>query len=356
MDREKSKQALIITLVTLALLLVVFYYARHVAVPFFVAFALAYLLDPVVDRLESFKISRTFSVIILMLLFFSVCLAGGILIFPILRVQAENLTQNLPQYLAVVQEWLRPLLEKVAGLDPSRIQEYLNEGIGKFGELPLKILTVTSSFLWDSVSSLFNMILMVANVVIIPVVMFYLLRDFDRINEKLLALVPPRFKEKTLETVREIDCVLASFVRGQLMVALLMGVLYSLGLYLCGTPLSLFIGLVAGLANLVPYLGIIVGFIPAALLTYLQTRGGLPVLEVVGVFAAVQILEGMVITPRILGTNIGLHPVAVIFAVLLGGELFGLAGIILGVPAVAVLNVLFNRGLMQYKKSTFYTS
>ncbi|GJL79471.1 MAG: AI-2E family transporter [Nitrospinaceae bacterium] len=356
MDRKPNTQAFFLALAVAVALTIFLYYSRRVIMPFFVAFALAYLLDPLVDRLETWKLSRTLSVSSLLLVFFASILGACLLIFPLLRIQAENLTRNLPKYIDVVQDWLRPFLEKIAGLDQQKIQEILNEGMARFGELPLKILSFTTSFLWDSLSSLFSVILMVANLVIIPVVMFYLLRDFDKINEKILALIPPRYKEKTVETVREIDRVLASFVRGQLMVGLLMGLLYSLGLFLIGTPMSLFIGLVAGLANLVPYLGVIVGFFPAALLTYLQVQEWLPVLWVVGVFGVVQMLEGMVITPRVLGENIGLHPVAVIFAVLLGAELFGLVGIILGVPVVAVLNVLIRRGILQYKKSSLFSS
>ena len=344
------------TLTFVILLGIFIYLSRRVIMPFFVAFALAYLLDPLVDRMENWKLSRTLSVVSLMLVFFALILSACLLIFPLLKLQAESLTRNLPAYIDVVQNWLRPFLEKVAGLDQQKIQEILNQGLARFGELPLKILSFATTFLWGSLSSLFNVILMLANVVIIPVVMFYLLRDFDSITEKLLALIPPRFKEKTIETVKEVDQVLASFVRGQLMVGLLMGVLYSIGLYLVGTPMSLFIGLVAGLANLIPYLGIIVGFLPAALLTYLQVQEWLPILWVMGVFGVVQMLEGMVITPRVLGDNIGLHPVAVIFAVLLGGELFGLVGIILGVPVVAVLNVLFRRGILKYKSSSFFSS
>ncbi len=352
---QDSNRRFWIGLAVAALALLFLYLARHVAIPFFVAFALAYLLDPIVDKMESWRISRTVSVVLLMLVFFSICLIAGVLLFPVLQLQAENLAKNLPEYIRVVQEWLRPVLERFGGMDHTKIQEFLNEGLERFGELPIKILGFATQFLWDSVSNLFSIVLMVFNLVIIPVAMFYLLRDFDTINAKLLNLVPPRLRERTLEIVGDIDRVLASFVRGQMMVALLMGVLYSIGLFFCQTPLSLSIGFLAGLANLVPYLGIIVGFVPAAVLTYLQTQDWILVFGVVGVFAAVQMLEGMVLTPRILGENIGLHPVAVLFAVLLGGDLFGLVGIILGVPVVAVLNVLLRRGILHYKKSSFFS-
>jgi predicted PurR-regulated permease PerM len=356
MERKTNYQAIFLALAIAALVTIFLYYARRVVIPFFVAFALAYLLDPLVDRMEKWRFSRTLSVVSLMTIFFAAVLGAGLLVFPMLRVQAENLAKNLPRYIEVVQNWLRPVLEKVAGLDQAKIQDLLNEGMARFGELPLKILTFVSSFLWDSLSNLFDMILMAANLVIIPVVMFYLLRDYDKIAEKILALIPARFKESIVDTVSEVDQVLANFVRGQLMVGFLMGALYSIGLYAVGTPMSLFIGFLAGFANMVPYLGVVVGFLPAAILTYLQVQEWIPIFWVMGVFGVVQMLEGMVITPRILGENIGLHPVAVIFAVLLGGELFGLTGIILGVPAVAVLNVLIRRGVLKYKNSAFFSA
>ncbi len=354
MNQEKNKNLLFISFAVILGICVVLYFSHRVVAPFFIAFALAYLLDPLVDRLVSFKFSRTLSVLVLMLAFFFLMLGAGVLLVPIFSIQAENLAKNIPTYIGIFQEWFRPILDMISGLDPAKVEEFVNEGLSRFGELPMKVLQFSGKFIWGSISSLFNIILMFANLVIIPVVMFYLLRDFDLINEKLLKLVPPRFQEKTKDIVLEIDQVLSRFVRGQLVVAGLMGTMYSIGLFLCDTPMSLSLGMMAGLVNLVPYLGLVLGFVPSALLTYMHTQEWMPVLAVAGVFGVVQALEGMVITPQVVGDNIGLHPVAVILAVLLGGELFGLVGMILGVPGVAVLNVLMSRGIVQYKSSSFY--
>jgi len=289
-----------------------------------------------------------------MSVFFFLALGSVILLVPILSMQAENLTKDIPVYVGAFQDWIRPILDLISGLESAKVEEFLNEGLSRFGELPMKALQFSGKLVWGSISNLFNIILMIANMVIIPVVMFYLLRDFDSINKKLLELMPTRFQEKIKDIVLEIDQVLSRFVRGQMMVAGLMGLMYSVGLFLCDTPMSLSLGMMAGLANLVPYLGLILGFVPSAVMTYIHTQEWLPVLGVAGVFAFVQAIEGMVITPRVVGDNIGLHPVAVIFAVLLGGELFGITGMILGVPGVAVLNVLLSRGIVQYKASSLY--
>ena len=354
MTRERNTQTIYFVVVGALLAVIFFYFSRRVITPFFIAFALAYLLDPVTDRLESLKISRTFSVLVLMAGVFSLVTGIGLLIFPLLKLQAEHLVSNLPNYIAIMQEWMYPLLGVVG--EPEKIQGILNRELLKVGELPLKVISSITSILWGSVAGLFSFILLLANLVIIPVVMFYLLRDYDLINKKMLSFVPARSREQVLSLIKEIDGVLAGFVRGQLMVGLIMAGLYSIGLFFCGTPMSLFIGLLAGLASLVPYLGLVFGFVPAAILTFMQTQDWVLVFGVAGVFAVVQGLEGMIITPRIVGEKIGLHPVAIILAVLLGAEFFGLVGVIVSVPVAAALNVLFTHGLNEYKSSSFYTS
>ncbi len=351
----KNKKLLITFLISLGVALVFLYLARRVVTPFFIAFSLAYLLDPMVDKMEKWKLSRTPAVILLLTLFFLVTLAGTAVMVPLFRVQMEQLAANLPNYLQTLQDWGRPLIENIAWLEPGKIQEAVNEGMKKMGELPLQLLGNLTDFLWSSLSGLFNAILVAVNVFIIPVAMFYLLRDFDRINEKIANMVPPRIRDQFIDIFKEIDRVLSRFVRGQLMVATLMAGLYSAGLFACGTPMSLFIGILAGYANLVPYLGLVFGFVPAAVLTFLHFQEFGPILGVVAVFGVVQMLEGMVITPRVVGDQVGLHPVAIMLAVLVGAELFGLLGVFLAVPVAAVINVLMRRGIGWYKKSPAYT-
>jgi predicted PurR-regulated permease PerM len=351
----KNKKLLITFLISLGVALVFLYLARRVMTPFFIAFALAYLLDPLVDKMEKWKLSRTPAVILLLSMFFLVTLAGTAVLVPLFRVQMEQLAANLPNYLQTLQDWGRPLIENIAWLEPGKIQEAVNEGMKKMGELPLQLLGNLTDFLWSSLSSLFSAILVAVNLFIIPVAMFYLLRDFDYINTKVANMVPPRIRDSFIDIFKEIDRVLSRFVRGQLMVATLMAGLYSAGLFACGTPMSLFIGILAGYANLVPYLGLVFGFVPAAVLTFLHFQEFGPILGVVAVFGVVQMLEGMVITPRVVGDQVGLHPVAIMLAVLVGAELFGLLGVFLAVPAAAVINVLMRRGIGWYKKSPAYT-
>ena len=341
-------------LIAVVLSLAGLYLARNVLVPFAIAFALAYLLDPLADKLESWKFPRSLAVTTILVSFFLFVVASAIILIPLFRIQLEHLAHNLPDYTGQIEAWLQPYIEQIALIDSVKIKAHLKEAFQKLGTVPLDAFGSASKMLWDSLSGLINMVLLLINLLIIPVAMFYLLRDFDGINAKLKDLIPPRYRDKAVETVQEIDEVLSGFVRGQLMVATLMSILYTLGLFLCETPMSLFLGQLAGYANLVPYLGLICGLVPALVLTFLQHQDWLSLVGVVGVFGVVQALEGMVITPRVVGDKIGLHPVAIMLAVLVGGELFGFVGVLLGVPAAAVLNVLRRRTVQRYKESSLF--
>ncbi|MEC7641433.1 MAG: AI-2E family transporter, partial [Nitrospinota bacterium] len=288
MNKEKSGNAPVFYLIVFLVFLVLIYLTRRVLTPFFIAFAIAYLLDPLVDRLENWKIPRSAGVILLIAAFFFLIFLAGVLLTPIMQTQVEKLTADVPAYIHKVEQWTAPLIKKLSTIDPAKTREFLNEGMKKFGEIPFKVMTSTTVFLWSSLSGLVNIIFMVINLVIIPVAMFYLLRDFDDLRDKGMSLIPPRFQAKTLELLEEINQVLAKFMRGQLMVATLMAGLYSIGLQIAGAPMSLFIGIVAGYANLVPYLGVLLGLIPASLLTYLHYQGWSSVLMVFGVFGVVQ--------------------------------------------------------------------
>ncbi len=356
MDESRTTRQIWFFLGGITAFLVLLYFIRRTVTPFAIAFALAYLLDPLIDRLEKHKISRSLGIVVVLFALFLSLFLGGMVFIPVFQYQVHHLMENIPDYIGIMQGWVQPLLDQVSGLDSARVQAFLNEGIKKFGELPLKIVSGLSKFVWGSLSGLLNIVMMMINVILIPVALFYLLRDYDIILDKLVNIIPHRFRDPVLEVSREINQTLSKFVRGQLMVATLMALLYCLGLFICGTPLSLFIGILAGYANMVPYLGLVFGFLPAIVLTFLQYQEILPLVGVIAVFAIVQALEGMVITPRVVGDQIGLHPVIIMLAVLIGAEFFGILGILLAVPIAAVLNVVLKRSLVAYKKSELFNS
>jgi predicted PurR-regulated permease PerM len=239
----------------------------------------------------------------------------------------------------------------------------LSDGFWKFDKVKAAIsehmgqtTDIVSVVLSQATASSLALIGWLANLVLIPVVSFYLLRDWDVMMAKIRSLLPRDREERVVALAGECHEVLGAFVRGQLLVMLALGVIYAAGLMIVGLELGLLIGLIAGLAAIVPYMGFVIG-IGAALIAGLFQFGGdlYPMIGIVAVFMVGQALEGMVLTPLLVGDRIGLHPVAVIFAILAGGELFGFTGVLLALPVAAVIMVLVRHVHDLYKDSEIYS-
>ena len=337
-----------------ALLMAVLLYSLHnILTPFLIGILLAYLADPLVDRLERLGLSRTWGVVVVFSLFTLILMALLLVLVPMLAKQLVRLYELAPQMLDWLQHVALPWVQHRLGLA---------EGFWKFDKIKAAIgehmgqtTDIVGVVLSQATASSLALIAWLANLVLIPVVGFYLLRDWDLMMAKLRSLLPRHREPQIVELAGECHEVLGAFVRGQLMVMLALGVIYSAGLMLVGLELGLLIGMLAGLAAIVPYMGFIIG-IGAALVAGLFQFGGdlYPMLGIVAVFMVGQALEGMVLTPLLVGDRIGLHPVAVIFAILAGGELFGFTGVLLALPVAAVVMVLLRHAHDLYKESDMY--
>jgi Predicted permease len=327
------------------------YLLRPVLTPFLVAALLAYLGDPLVDRLEARKLSRTLSVVIVFTAIVMILLLVSLLLVPMLERQIFALITQLPSYLDWLQQTAVPAVEQALGLegllDFAWVRQMMMAHWQEAGSVAAWLLTSLSS-------SGLALVGWLANLVLVPVVTFYLLRDWDEIVARISELVPRREEPVVSRLARDSDEVLAAFLRGQLTVMMALGGLYSMGLWLVGLELALLIGMLAGLVSFVPYLGFIVGLLSASLAAVFQFHDLLHPLLVLAVFGVVQLIEGMVLTPLFVGDRIGLHPVAVIFAVLAGGQLFGFLGILLALPAAAVVMVLLRYAHERYVQSHVY--
>ena len=329
------------------------YFLHPILTPFLVAIVLAYMFDPVVDRLEKFGFSRTWGVVTVFALF-TVIVTGLVLILvPLLAKQLMKLYQLAPQVLDWLQHTAVPWAQSKFGLSDGfwkfdKIKAAITEHMGQASDIVGVVLS-------QATASSLALIGFLANLVLIPVVAFYLLRDWDIMLAKIRGLLPRDREEQIVSLAKECHDVLGAFVRGQLLVMLALGVIYSAGLMLVGLELGLLIGLMAGIAAIVPYMGFIIG-IGAALTAGLFQFGGdlYPMLGIVAVFMVGQALEGTVLTPLLVGDKIGMHPVAVIFAILAGGELFGFTGVLLALPVAAVIMVLVRHVQDMYKESQVY--
>jgi predicted PurR-regulated permease PerM len=336
----------------LALCLVLIYFLMPILPPFLVGILIAYLGDPIVDRLEALKLSRTLAVCIVFLIFMILISAGVFLLLPSIIKEVVEIIVQLPTFVAWVQVKLGPVLLDKTGLDLTNIDtEMLRKSLldnwQTAGVTVAGILTrVTRSGMALATS--------LANIALVPVVAFYLLRDWDIVVKSVSNLLPRHILPQTERLALECDEVLSSFLRGQLLIMLLLGTIYASGLWVVGLDMALTIGMMAGMASLVPYLGFIVGLGAATVAVLFQFHEPIYLLYVLIVFGVGQLMEGMVLTPMLMGERIGLHPVAIIFAILAGGQLFGFVGILLALPIAAVIMVFLRHIHESYKGSSLY--
>lgn len=329
------------------------YFLAPILLPFVAGALLAYIGDPLVDRLEKLNISRTLSVVVVFFVVFLFIIPLVLFLIPLIESQIRLLFAKAPEYIDWLMANLRPTLKETLGIDiPAFETEQLKEtfaqqfsGAGNFFKSLIR--TVTHSGLvvagWA------------ANLFLIPVISFYLLRDWDRLVDYIRDLIPRNIEPTVSLLAKESDEVLGAFVRGQMLVMVSLGTIYAIGLKMVGLEFSLLIGMLAGILSFIPYMGLIVGILVAGIAVLLQTHDPSNLLWVSLVFIVAQVIEGTLLTPLLVGDRIGLHPVAVIFSVLAGGQLFGFFGILLALPVFAVLAVIMRYFHGTYKGSHLYS-
>ena len=326
-----------------------------VLMPFVVAAVLAYVLSPLVKgllRISAGALPVLLAVGVVELLFLVLALAILLLVVPILAKELPLMREQLPGLLlkaqAVLAPWLKELGIEMA-LDPASLKAFIIKYFNTSVEDSLDGW-LTSLRIGGSVA-----LAVVGNVVLIPVALFYLLADWDRFVAQVVGLVPQRMRPGFDGFVAEVDEVLGQYLRGQLTVMVILAVFYTAGLALFGLDLALPIGVFSGLAVVIPYLGFGVGLVLALLAGLLQFAAWKAALMVAVVFGLGQVLEGFVLTPRLVGERIGLHPLAVIFALLAFGQVFGFVGVLVALPASAILLVCLRRARQRYLASHLFT-
>lgn len=329
------------------------YLLTPILTPFLIGILLAYLGDPLVDRLERWGLSRTWGVIVVFALFSLLMLLMLLVLLPMLGKQLVELYQLAPLALDWLQHQALPWVQAQFGLEDNFWR--LDQLKAAFAEHLGSTTDVLGMVLSRATASGLALLAWIGNLLLIPVVSFYLMRDWDLIMLKLRSLLPRRGEGMVVRLMSECHEVIGAFLRGQLLVMLALAIIYASGLMLVGLELGLLIGALAGLASIVPYMGFVVG-IGAAVVAVLFQFGlaPYPLLGVAAVFTVGQMLEGMLLTPLLVGDRIGLHPVAVIFAVLAGGQLFGFTGVLLALPVAAVIMVLLRHVHDLYKLSDLY--
>ena len=319
--------------------------------PFLLAALLAYICNPLVDRMQAFGLARSLGVVAMLLACTGILAALVLILLPLLVDEARIVAERLPELSTLANQTLLPWLREHYGIRIRLDAEFLRRILA---DNPDGMHAVAQK-LFESVKiggvALFGI---AATVILTPVAMFYLLLDWHRIVSRVQNAIPRPWHAKAMGLLADIDAVLSEFLRGQILVMLILAAYYSLALWLADLPFALTVGMVTGLLIFVPYLGYATGLTLALLVATLQFQGLAPVVAVLVVYGIGQILEGFLLTPFLVGERIGLHPLAVIFALLAFGQLFGFVGVLLALPASAALLVGLRDVRALYLASKFY--
>lgn len=313
----------------------------------------AYLLDPSIDRLERLGLSRTVAIFFLSIGMALSCLVVLVLIVPQLQRQASYLAGRAPHWGQWVYNHLAPALQDLEAplsryfgvtLDLESLRTYAT----RLWEWLLSHLPGVAQSLVSVFQTMFtgvaNFIVGAVNIVLVPVLTFYLLRDFDIVSARFYAALPPPWRPVIADWLGEVDQAVGGFLRGQCTIALVLATVYATGLVLLGVPLGFLLGVLAGIANMVPYMSVVVGLVPTLVLFSLSETASLwGCLGILLLYVGGQMFEGLYLSPRIMGKETGLHPVVVMVAIMVGGTLGGFLGIVLAVPLTAVFQVVLRR-------------
>lgn len=342
-------------LAILALGIGIIYLAGSILIPFLIAFLLAYAFDPVVLFMERRRIRRPFAIWFVIFIIAAVLVLFLLVVIPIIQEEITRALEQLPRYLEHVRTDFLPYLEERFGIHiPKTYEEITETVLPRLSEEAPNIFRPVTAVLLSFFSNTAYLLAAIANLIVIPFAFYYFLKDFETLKAQVWEYVPPRHRPEVSRWLRELDRSLAGFIRGQLLVILFLAVLYGIGLTLIGVDLAFVLGIIAAFGEIVPYVGFIVGLSLSILVSLLQFQDFLHPFYVILLFAAVQSVQGLVVAPLVMGQQVGLHPLVVIAAVYIGGDLFGFVGILLAVPGAAVVVVLFKALAEHYRRSPLY--
>ena len=327
------------------------YVLRSVLLPFVAGIVIGYLLDPWASKFEKWGMRRTCATVLVMFLVVIIAVPAVLMLFGIIDEQLGQFIRAVPNYLASFARKIEPVInelqQRIPSLEPERIRDYIRSNMANSLKLVGNVMrsVITNGFALINILSL---------VLITPIVAFYMLRDWDTFVAKVDSLLPKQSKKSIEKQAREIDRILASFIRGQLSVCVLLGTFYAVGLYIVGLDLGVLVGFLAGIISFIPYVGTIFGFVVSMAIAFAQFDNMMQILQVAGVFLVGQFIEGNFLTPKLVGDSVGLHPVWVMFALLAGGVLLGFLGLMIAVPVAAIIGVIMRHAIENYKQSSLY--
>lgn len=330
--------------------------------PFILAFVFAYVANPLVDRLAERGTGRGWAAVLVLAVVALLIAVAVVLLVPLVMHQGASFLEDLPRMMGELEAWydariqaladstlpvIRDIpFERAADLDTADVGQWLADRLAE-----IRPGWETAVGLGQGVQTAVTIL---AYVVLTPVLAFYLMRDFPAMKRSLAGLLPRDRRETTLHLFRQYDVLLGEYLRGQLIVAAFVGVATGVGFWVVGYPNAVLLGVVAGVFNIVPYLGLVVSLIPALVIALVTPPLWVSLVKVSVVFFGVQAIDGYVLSPRIIGERVGLHPVWVMLAIIAAGTFFGLVGLLLAIPVAVLIKLLIVRSTIQYKRSVYY--
>ncbi len=309
-----------------------------------IAYLIAYIFDPVIDRLEAWHIPRTVGILMIGLVIAGAIVGVTLTVIPEMRRQTAQLIAHAPEWGGRIYEKIQPVLDELQiSINRENLERYAQKLLSYVQENIPRLASPIIQAIRNMFTGIANFIVGVFYVIIVPVMAFYFLRDYDRIREGFYRYVPPHWRPTVRSWLTDIDRVLGGFLRGQFLIAMILALLYATGLTLLDVPLGFLLGLISGLANMIPYMAAVVGVLPAMVLSLMSEGSLIKLIWILALYEAGQLLEGLILGPRITGHTTGLHPAVVIISIMIGGTLMGIWGILLAVPVAGILKVAFLR-------------
>jgi predicted PurR-regulated permease PerM len=324
---------------------------NDILTPFVLGIVIAYLLNPLVKKFSTKGVQRTTSSAVIILLFFIIVTAIIILVAPIVARESSALIDDLPGYLDKFFKTIQPY---TTWFQQSFGEGYIADAQSFVKENVSKILTVSGGIAGSIAAGGQAVAGLLTTLVLTPLVAFFMMREWPAITKWVEDLIPRQNEKMIRDLLQQIDTKLAGFIRGQLTVAFVLGLIYAIALTIAGLNYGFLIGVTAGFLSIIPMVGSTLGLIVSVLVAWFQAGEWSYVAIIAAIFIVGQIVEGNLLTPKLVGDSVGLHPLWILFALMAGGSLFGILGMILAVPVAAVIGVLMSFAIVQYKKSGLY--
>lgn len=323
-----------------------------ILLPFIMGVLIAYLLGPLVDKIEKKGIARWLASLLIVLIFFTSFVAIVVWLLPVVYKQALSLVSKVPGYFNYLIDKLVPYVATMIdsvnnGEGHEKVLDLLNEQLRSSSEHLVKLVAGIANNVWSSSLAVLNIFSLLS---VAPITAYYMLNDWNKVKSTIEEGLPLKHKGSIRRLWGEIDGVLSAYIRGQVIICVSLAVFYAVALAFIGLDYSIFVGLSTGLVSFIPYIGPIFGALVGGLIAFFQWNGDLVnILVVLGVFISGQFIEGNFITPKLMSDRLGVHPIWIIFGLFAGGTLMGFWGMLLAVPVTAVLNVLVKRSFAFYK-------